>query len=115
MKNIGISKDLLDGFKIIPRKKFVEFNNKRSSMRKVKYRVPQGPLFGPRLFSIYVNDLSTSVSWAEVHMYAEDTTAFVVGDSVDEVAENLSEASSQMKNWCSQNKLTLHAKRAKQC
>ena len=67
-------------------------------------------MFGPRLFSIYVNNLPTSVSSAEVHIYVDDTTVFVVGDSVDEVLQKLREASFQMNNWCSQNKLTVHAK-----
>ena len=46
-------------------------------------------------------------------MYADDTTAFVVGDSVDEIVQKLREASSQMNNWCSQNKLTVNAKKSK--
>ena len=33
----------------------------------------------PRLFSIYVNDFSESVLQGELHMYADDVTAFVVG------------------------------------
>eukprot|EP00795_Rhopilema_esculentum_P008026 gene8026-13936_t len=49
----------------------------------------------------------------EVHMYADDTTAFEVGDSVDEVVQKLREALSQMNNWCSQNKLTVNAKKSK--
>ena len=46
-------------------------------------------------------------------MYADDTTAFVVGDSVDEDVQKLREASSQMNNWCPQNKLTVNAKKSK--
>ena len=34
---------------------------------------------GPRLFSICVNDFSESVLQGELHMYADDATAFVVG------------------------------------
>ena len=82
-------------------------------MRNIKYGVPQGSLFCPTLFSIYVNDIPTSVSSAEVHMHADNTAAFVVGDSVDEVVQKLREASSRMNNWCSQNKLTVNAKTRK--
>ena len=61
-------------------------------MSNVKYGVPQGSFFGPRLFPIYFNDSPTWVSSAEVNVYADDTTAFVVGDSrdrVDEVVQKL--------------------------
>ena len=115
MRNIGISENFLAWLKnyTYGRKQFVEINNKRSSARNVKYGVPQGSLFGPRLFSIYVNDLPASVSSAEVHIFADDATAFVVSDSVDEIVQKLNEASYLVNNWCSQNKLTVHAERSK--
>ena len=46
-------------------------------------------------------------------MHADNTTAFAVGDSVDEDVQKLREASSQMNNWCPQNKLTVNAKKSK--
>ena len=42
-------------------------------------------MFGPRLFSIFVNDLPTCDTTGEINMYADDTTAHVVGNSIDEV------------------------------
>ena len=58
------------------RHQFVEINGIKSNLREVKYGVPQGSLVGLRLFSIYVNDFSESVSQGELQMYADDTTAF---------------------------------------
>ena len=72
----------------------------------------QGSLIGPRLFSIDVNDLPTSVPSAEVHMYVDDTTAFVVGDCVDEVIQKLNKAAFKINNWCSR-KMTVHRKKSK--
>ena len=33
-------------------------------------------------FSIYVNDFAESISKGELHLYADDTKAFVIGNSV---------------------------------
>ena len=65
-------------------------------------------LLGPRLFSIYVNDFSESISKGELHLYADDTTAFVIGNSTDEVVVELNLLFEEIHTWCQLNKLTLH-------
>lgn len=44
------------------RNQFVQISGKKSALQPVKYGVPQGSILGPRLFSIYVNDLPESIS-----------------------------------------------------
>ena len=51
------------------------------------YGVPQGFLLGPSLFSIYLNDFADKVSTVELHLNADDTTAFVIGDTIDQVSQ----------------------------
>jgi len=51
--------------------------------------VPQGSLLGPRLYSIYSNDLPGATTNASVEMFADDTTAFCIGKTVDEVLSNI--------------------------
>ena len=48
-------------------------------------RVPPGstPVF------IYVNHFADNVSTVELHLYADDTTAFVTSDTIDQVSQLL--------------------------
>ena len=71
------------------RRQFVELNGVNSPVPEITYGVPQGSPLAPRLFSIYVNNFSESVSQGEVHLYADDTTAYVIGNSPDEVVAKL--------------------------
>ena len=70
---------------------YVEINGNKSTLRVVRIGVPQASLLGSRLFAIYLNDLQAAVKLGEIHLYADDTTVFVVKDTVDEavIALNL--------------------------
>ena len=78
-----------------------------SDLKPVKIGVPQGSLLGPRLFMTYVNDLPkpNSVNKGEVFMYADDTTIYVIGTSVDEVVLTMQEALDQVQT---KNRLIVH-------
>ena len=94
MKDIGIEGKLLTWMKNYTedRTQFVEVN----SVRNVDYGMPQGSMFGPRLFSIYVNDLLKYSRTGEINMYADDATAHVVGNSVDEAVQKLNDVAKQI-------------------
>jgi len=67
----------------------VELSGAKSQSYFVSHGVPQASLLGPRLFSIYLNDFAESISNGELHLYADDTTAFFAGNSVDQVIQLL--------------------------
>ena len=91
------------------RKQFCEINGVTSKLLPVSCGVPQGSLTGPRLFSIYVEDLPNCLSVGQIHMYADDTTAFCIGNSIEEVTTKMSKMLREINTWCIQHKLTLHS------
>jgi hypothetical protein len=57
----------------------VKFNNKLSNWGKIKKGIPQGPILGPLLFLIYMNDLPSFIqrfgpSDTSVVLFADDTS-----------------------------------------
>ena len=70
--------------------------------------MPQGSLLGPRLFGFYVNDLPDSVESGEVEILADDTEAYCVWKTVDEVACILQKLVNEVSKWCRNNSLSLY-------
>ena len=62
----------------------------------------------PRLFAISVNDFPEAIKIGELHMFADDTTVFVISESVDMVVDILADLVKDIEKWCSNNKLTIH-------
>jgi len=70
-------------------KQFVEIDVQRSSEAEVKFGVPQGSVLGPRLFSIYVNDLPQVPSCGRMEMFTDDTTLYCIDNSIDDVCSKI--------------------------
>ena len=60
----GKLKDWIQSY-LLDRKQFVIVNGKRPGLQIVPYAVPQGSLLGPKLFSIFVDDLPDCISNGE--------------------------------------------------
>ena len=95
------------------RKQYSEINGINSEKKPIKYGVPQGFLLGPRLFGFQVNDLPDSVESSEVEMFAEDTEAYCVGKTVDEVSCILQKLVNEVSKWCTNNSLSIHPDKTK--
>ena len=72
------------------RKQRVVLNGQVSTWTSVNAGFPQGSILGPLLFLIYINDLSDNL-WANVKLFADDTSLFFVIHDINVSAEELNE------------------------
>ena len=83
-------------------------NGVPSGILPVPYSILQGSVLGPTLFSMFTNDLPTSVVSGSVYMFTDDTTIYCIGTSADEATAQLNLAMHELYSWCLANKLTPH-------
>ena len=95
------------------RQQFTEINGENSELQGITHGVPQGSLLGPRLFSIYVEDFPSCTSQGEIELYADDTTSYCTGNSIDEVHVSLEKMLKDIQSWCTRHKLTIHTGKTK--
>ena len=61
----------------------------------ILFRVPQGSIFGPLLFSIYINIAS----------YADDNTPYASSSNLDAVINKLKESTKNLFQWFTNNNM----------
>ena len=113
LKAIGVSGDLLSWLDdyMSARKQFVQFvqlSEYQSEPKTITYGVPQGSILGPKLFSIFVNDLPESITSGNVFMFADDTTIYTIGKDFDNIILTLQCILDQVYTWCQSNRLIAH-------
>ena len=89
----------------------MELNRVKSNLQYLLYGVTQGFLLGPSLFSIYLKYFADNVSTVELHLNADDSTAFVVGDTIDQVSQLLNTLRSKICSWYELDRLTIHLRK----
>ena len=78
LEHYGIGGEGFDWFRsyLSNRRQYVTVNGKRSEQKPVTYGVPQGSVFGPLLFLIYINDLPSVSKVHSFYLSADDTKIY---------------------------------------
>ena len=95
------------------RSQFVTIKGKKSSTRSLSYGVPQGSVLAPLLFSLFINDLPTSIHTGEMFLFADDATLSVQGKTMIDIQSKMNNALEEVYLWTQNNKLLLNTNKTK--
>ena len=91
------------------RKQRTKVNNSYSSWSNVKSGVPQGSILGPLFFNIYLNDIFYFVNKCDITNYADDTTPYAVGTTMDTLLNSLEKDTKILIKWFRDSYFQLNA------
>ena len=109
LSEYGACDDPLKFFKsyISERVQRCSVNGYTSTLRHIKQGVPQGPILGPLLFIIYMNDLINVVKNGKICIYADDTNLSAKVNEVSDISDQLIPEFTNILNWLKENRLSL--------
>ena len=100
LKSAGVSGSLLTWFSdyLTDRKQRVVLPGVNSSWTSVKAGVPQGSIFGPLLFLLYINDIVVDIN-SSIRLFADDTSLYIIVDDPIQAAEQLNLDLEKIHRW----------------
>ena len=95
------------------RRQYARYNGELSDEAVCNYGVPQGGILPSILFITYINDIVRCVGGgAELVMYADDTTVYASGASVEECTTKIIGALNNINEWMENNSLALNTQKS---
>ena len=91
------------------RKQRTKVKNSYSSWSNIKSGVPQGSILGALFFNIYLNDIFYFVNKCDIANYADDTTPYAVGTTMDTLLNSLGKDTTILIKWSRDNYFQLNA------
>ena len=98
------------------RSQYVNVDGYCSSLKPMKFGVPQGSNLGLILFLLFINDLPSVVNHSVVDIYADDTTlsySSEVDVAPTSISVVLQDDLDDISNWSVNNKIIINAKKTK--
>ena len=107
LEHYGVRGVVHDWFKsyLSQGKQFVNGHN--SVSLQVTCGVPQGPILGPLLFLLYVNDLPNTSNVLTFHLFADDANLYFSGKYLSHLESTLNQELKSVCEWMKCNRLTL--------
>ena len=95
----------------------VLIQNSLSDSLTIKHGLPQGSIFGPLLFNIYINDLPSVCQNCNVKSYVDDSKLYVSfsNKDVNGGLDKLKQYLFQVASWCCENRLLINPGKTEFC
>ena len=93
------------------RKQYVSINGYDSNLADIKFGVPQGSVFGPLFFLIYINDLNQALKFCKVHHFADSTNLIHFSKSDYRLNKYVKLDLKNLTYWLNANRISLNVKK----